>query len=187
MCHGVSAARERECEGDTKEGGQQGHLLEGHLASLSSVATIVPVCVIKTVCRAQTWRWKSLRRSASSEKQDYLGISTGFEIPAKVLHPFCVLHHVSVHCGITSKPAMSKPLFALSMWPAGSVGHWPLKPLARILGQREQKLAQLTASTCLRGHHGHKRLRVASWELATGATGSRTEQALEEQWSRQTG
>lgn len=186
MCHGVSAARGRACEGDTEEGRKRGHLLEGQLASLSSVAMIVPVCVIRTVCRVQTWRRKGLRRSASSKKQDYLGISTGFEIPAKVLHPLRVLRHISVHGGIASNPAMSKPRLALLTCPAGSAGHRPRKLSAEVLGQCDEELAQLVASTCLRGHRRHRRLRVVGRELATSAAGSRTEQALGERWSGQT-
>lgn len=136
MCHNISTAHGRAWEGGHGGGGQQGHLSDGHFASMSSATTIVPVCVIKTVCRVQTWKWKGLCHSASPEKQDYLRIGTGFDSPAKVLHPVCVLHPTSVHCGVASKPAKSKPQFARLACPAGSAGHQPHKPLAGALGQQ---------------------------------------------------
>lgn len=95
VCPGMSTACERACEGDMEDSGQWEHLLEGHLASLSNVAMKVPVCIIKIICKVQTWRWKGLHCSASFAKQDYLGILTGFEILAEVLHPLCIFHHVS--------------------------------------------------------------------------------------------
>lgn len=147
--------------------GQQGHLSEGHFASMADAATIVPVCVIKTVCRGQTWRWKGLRRSTSFPKRDYRGILTGFEIPLKVLHPLCVLHLTSVHWGMASEPVMSKPRFA---------------PLAcPVLARRAigWGVGTATVSTWLRDHPGHRPLQPAQlgagwskrWERGGGDKG----------------
>jgi len=144
---------------------QWGHLSEGHLTSVASAATVVPICIIKTVCRVQAWRWKGLRHSASFEKQ---GISSGFEILAKVLHSLCVLRHMSAHCGIASKPVMSKPRFAPLACLAGSTGHRSRKPLAGLTRSWLSARCPLASGTDPSNQHG--------WEQDRASTGRAVEQ-----------